>query len=274
MWKRLDEGISLSEKHARLSWMALGVWTYILPNTDAKGRYSADTKVIKARCMTYRDEIRLEQVEDALKELERERVLHLYTSGSKRYLVMHDHAEYNPPGALRYQDAKNPDPPDDLCQCLRQECGVKTPPVTSSSSSLSSLEGVEGEPTPPPEPKPILNARDETLRQLFALARKQKVAATDETLRNRLDAWVARLGADVVHAKLMEPTTVGRTVNELQDQWFPKVVPPKPEQPAQNGMRANAARCGVCDDKKVIRMAPDGKGGWVMGPCSCQRKRA
>ena len=154
MWKRLDESLSLSEKHARLSWEAFGLWVYLLSNSDAKGRFSGDARVIKARCMTYREAVRLEQVEDALSELERERVLHLYHVGPRRYIQIHDHDSWNPPGALRYQDPKHPAPPDDLCECVRRESGVKTPLVSSSSSSPSASEGVQGEPDHPPPKRP------------------------------------------------------------------------------------------------------------------------
>jgi hypothetical protein len=156
VWKRLDESISTSEKWAKLSWSTMGIGMYILANSDSKGRYSGDPRVIKARCMTYREDVRLETVEDALSELERERVLHIYHAGQKRYVVFHDCAEWNPTGALRYQDAKHPEPPSELCECLRRVHGVKTPPVTSvSSSSTSGGGGGEPpEPSKPPPPKP------------------------------------------------------------------------------------------------------------------------
>ena len=271
MWKRLDEQISLSEKHSKLTWEAFGIWIYILSNSDARGRFSGDSRVIKARCMTYRDGVRLEQVEDALSELERERVLHLYHVGQRRYVQIHDHDSWNPPGALRYQDPKHPAPPQELCECVRRECGVKTPLVSSPSSSLSTSssasEGVQGEPptSPLPSTPAATSPRDEVLRQLFQLATNQKIAATPSTLRTRLDAWVARLGASEVQARLMDRSCVGRTVNELQDAWFPKVfqkaVAPAPK----------SYKCGTCQDtgSAVIKHA-DGKP--VYGPCSCKRR--
>lgn len=265
MWKRLDESIGLSEKHARLSWPALGVWLYLLPNTDSKGRYPADVKIIKARCMTYREEFRLEQVEAALQELSKERVLHLYHSGEKRYLVLHDHDQWNPTGALRYQGAKYPEPPPEACECQRRESGVKTPPVSLSSSSTS--EGVQGEHTDDPPPRvpsrPVVSPRDEVLRQLFALAKNQKVAATDATLRNRLDGWVARIGAQEVQARLMDPSTVAKTVIELQDMWFPKV--------AQRALAPapKSFKCGTCQDSGFTVDPRNG----TQSPCSCQRRR-
>lgn len=140
MWKRLDESISLSEKWARLSWPAMGMGIYILSNSDSRGRYIADPRIIKSRCMTYRYDVRLDLIEDALLELERERVLHRYDADGKPYLVIHDHDEWNPPGALKNSAPKYPAPDPKLCECLRRDSGANAPLVMSSSSSSSSSE--------------------------------------------------------------------------------------------------------------------------------------
>jgi hypothetical protein len=266
VWKRLDESISTSEKWAKLSWSTMGIGMYILANSDSKGRYDGDSRVIRARCMTYREDVRLEIIEGALSELERERVLHVYHVGQKRYIVFHDCLEWNPPGALRYQAPKYPDPPSELCECLRRESGVKAPLVTSRLVSSTS-EGVEGEvEDEPPVPRPsvpVVSARDEVIRQLFQLARKQSIAATASTLRGRLESWVARIGAQAVQEKLSSPSAVGKTVNELHDLWFPKVQQ-KALAPA-----VKTFKCATCADTGKL---PDGRGG--SSPCSCTRRRA
>jgi hypothetical protein len=154
MWKRLDEDISLSERHAALPWQTLGVWMYILPNADTKGRYSGDAKVVKARCMTLRDDIRLEQVEEALVQLTNGGLIHRYDVGGKRYLVLHQYEKYNPSGNLKYQDAKFPDPPAGLCSCVGSVSNDRESTDSLSLSHVKSTEGVQGEPTPPPEPPP------------------------------------------------------------------------------------------------------------------------
>ena len=151
MWKRLDESISTSEKWAKLSWSTMGIGMYILANSDSRGRYDGESRVIKARCMTYREDVRLETIEEALSELERERILHVYHVGQKRYVVFHDCPEWNPPGAIRYSAPKYPEPPVDMCPCLAQN-GAKPPLVTSRPLMSTSSEGVEGEPPDPEEP--------------------------------------------------------------------------------------------------------------------------
>jgi hypothetical protein len=254
VWKRLDESISTSEKWAKLSWSTMGIGMYILANSDSKGRYDGDARVIRARCMTYREDVRLETIEGALSEMERERVLHIYHAGQRRYVVFHDCMEWNPPGALRYHAPKYPNPPSELCECLRQECGENAPLVTSTSSSTSSEGGGGG----------AQNPRDETIRLLFSLAKRQSVAATESTLRNRLESWVARIGAGAVEEKLSHPSAVGKTVNELHDLWFPKVVQ-KALTPAPKSFK-----CGTCCDTGFL---VDPRGG-DKNPCSCTRKRA
>jgi hypothetical protein len=140
MWKRLDPKISTSEKHAKFGFSPLTLWVMMLPHTDAKGRYWANVSYIKGQCLPLFDHVSLEQIEKALLDLQEARLLHLYDSNGKRYLVYHDVEDFNPPGALRYQKAQWPDPerPEDICKCLsRRESGVFPPLVSSSSSSLS-----------------------------------------------------------------------------------------------------------------------------------------
>ncbi len=136
MWKRLDESISLSEKWARLSWAAMGIGIYILSNSDSKGRYVADSRIIKARCMTYRYDVRLELIEEALAELERENILHLYDVDGKRYLVIHAHDAWNPPGALKNSAPKYPAPVKVWCECLRPDS-----PIANSTPDKRGLVG-------------------------------------------------------------------------------------------------------------------------------------
>lgn len=154
MWKRVDD-LSLSERHAKVSLTAVGVWTYVLGHTDSHGRFHADSRVIKAKCMTFREDIRLVEIDAAITELSSVGLIHLYDVDGKRYFVLHRCGKYNPPGALRYNAPVFPEPPRSLCECLveaRRESGAKAPLVPSpSSSSSSSPEGEvqEGGPGPP-----------------------------------------------------------------------------------------------------------------------------
>lgn len=116
MWKKIHDRVSLSKKLSKLSYTAFRVWFFVLPNSDIKGRYSADPELIKAQCMP-RVDVRLEQIAEALAELAEQRLIHLFDVGSERYFVYHDHTEHNP-GGLKYQKSKWPNPPSDLCPCV------------------------------------------------------------------------------------------------------------------------------------------------------------
>jgi hypothetical protein len=268
VWKRLDQKISTSEKLASFQFTPFTLWTMMLPHADCEGRYWANPAFIKGQCLTMFD-VTPEQIEAALIELDKVGLIHLYEAEGKRCLLFHDHQEMNPPGSLRYQRPRWPTPESKRCECFTI---VKAPLSRCSSRPLSSssTEGVQGEPsepvpTPPSKP-PVESPRDEVLRQLFNLAQNQKIAATPGTLRTRLDAWVARLGASEVQARLMDRLSVGRTVNELQDAWFPKVTQ-KALTPA-----AVSFRCGTCHDTGKMPYWENGVKSEI--DCSCVRRKA
>lgn len=117
----------------------------MLPHTDTTGRYWANAAFIKGQCLPLFDHVRLEQVEEALLDLERVGLIHLFDVGGKRYLVYHDSAEHNPTGGLKYQKSEWPSPPPGVCKCQsRRDNDV----VTAASLSPSSSS-----PPPPPEPE-------------------------------------------------------------------------------------------------------------------------
>lgn len=145
MWKRLDRAISYSKKVSDLKDVTFRVWVHLLPWTDCEGRFSADPIVIKAQCLV-RYAYRLDQVQAALDELELVGLLHLYNHGSERFLVLHDHAEYNPPGRLRNQKAEWPGPASVKCKCVeaRRADGVPHGDCPSVPSRLVSSVGGSG----------------------------------------------------------------------------------------------------------------------------------
>lgn len=263
MWKRLDEQISLSEKHAKLSWEAFGIWTYILPNTDSKGRYPADPRVIKARCLTYRAALSLESVEAALLELQLERVIHLFDMGGKRYLVIHDHEEWNPPGALRYAEAKYPSPPLDLCECQRRERGVKTPlvrPVMSTSDGSGEEQPSVGVPSDRSSPTGLLIAK----------AEKLDIPEKPATLRRYIGAWVARSDYTRVEQILSDQWCKGRSVIEIQDHFFPRSKG-APDLRSDSTGKTKCLNCGGTG--KVAQGVENGHVKY--GPCRhCQPRKA
>jgi hypothetical protein len=269
VWKRLDQKISTSEKLASFEFTPFTLWAMMLPHADCEGRYWANSAFIKGQCLTLFN-VTNEQIEKALMDLDTVGLIHLYPAEGKSFLLFHDHQEMNPPGSLRYQRPRWPAPEAKGCECFTI---VKAPlSRCSSPSPSSSTEGVQGEQTPEVAPNPyasktvVMSPRDEQLRQFFQLAQNQKIAATPSTLRTRLDAWLARLGASELTARLMEPSSVGRTVNELQDAWFPKVAQ-KALSPAPLSFR-----CGTCNDTKKMPYWENGVKSEV--DCSCVRRKA
>jgi len=249
MWKRLDEAISLSEKWARLSWPAMGIGFYVLSNSDSKGRFLADTRIIKGRCMTFRYDVRLELIEDALKELERERVLHLYDVDGKQYLVFHDHDDWNPPGALKNNAPKYPDPDPKICKCLRRESGANAPPVLSPSSSSSTSEGVEGEGLPLP---------DSPEARIMKLLEQRNCPSSPTTIRRYARGWITDKGFQFTECVAMDDWCKGKDVIAIHDRFFRepkgqtkspkrKVVDKNCSKCAGRGRRPNPATGGEMD---------------------------
>lgn len=157
MWKRLDRAIGYSKKISDLSDVAFRIWVHLLPWTDCEGRFSADPIVIKAQCLV-RYTYRLEQVQEAITELASVGLLHLYdTGGSDRFLVLHDHGDYNPPGRLKNQRTDWPFPAGVKCKCVgdRRADGVPHGGRPSVSSCLVSSvsSGGSGGAEKPKEPK-------------------------------------------------------------------------------------------------------------------------
>ena len=120
MWKRFDEQVSLSRRVSALSDRAFRVWAMLMPHTDCRGRFLADHVTIWSRCFP-RGPMDQEEVKVALRELEKAGSVHVYEVRGERYLVFHDHDDYNPPGKLRNIRPKFPDPPVELCPCLGDE---------------------------------------------------------------------------------------------------------------------------------------------------------
>lgn len=249
MWKRLDESISLSEKLASLSWVGLGTWTYLLAQTDTMGRFPRDSRIVKAKCMTMRYEIRPETVEEALLEIERSGLLHCYAAeDGRRYLVLHDYREYNPPGALGRVSPKYPAPPPGLCPCVdseRRSAGCKslvippeeggsdgvpstlflpeksvrtpdvTSPVLSSSSSTSGDDGGVGEEEESWPPMPATSRG-----HLWKLFCKAKITGTASQKRQYFEAWLAQAGPERLEQIFMEKRVIGKDVFVIQRWYF------------------------------------------------------
>lgn len=69
---------------------------------------------------------------------------------------------------------------------------------------------------------PLEGVEEEIMRQLMQKARKAKIPNVDATMRKYITGWKARSNAGKVEEILMDPWTMGKTVIEIQDHFFPK----------------------------------------------------
>lgn len=272
MWKKLHD-LSESDRHAELSWLSLGVWAYVVPHTDCLGRFSGDPRVIKAKCMTFRETVRLDQVEEALVELDKAGLLHLYTQDGKRYLVLHQHAKYNPTGNLKNQAPRYPDPVGVGCECTAVNTAVNTavsPLISPSVSGSSSEEGMQGEKPEPIEKPPMLASEHDGIRQMLQLCETQMIPTGEASNRKWLTAMAAKSSWDRVHEILMMPGSVGTPIHKIYDTHFDRrnghEVPFKPTQHP----RGDPA-CPRCKGSGKGDYAP---GTGEYGKCGCLKRKA
>jgi len=253
MWKRLDESISLSEKLASLSWQAFGVWTYLLSQTDTMGRFPRDSRIVKAKCMTMRYDLRLELVEEALLEIEEAGLLHRYDVEGKPYLVLHNYRDHNPPGALGRVAPKCPSPPNGLCSCTdleRRANGVQTPYVISPplTSPNGAPDGTEPE------------FKGETAQLAVAWLRGAGEKCKRETAQNKIQAAI-----DVG----VNPADIRKAFKEAKGEKIWEILDPLRDKLRKSPIDGH--RFAVVES--VCRNC-GGEGTTVSGPCSgCAKGR-
>lgn len=284
MYKALRDSIGLSEKLATLTDFQFRVWVMGLAKADSFGRIQAEPRLFRASAMPLID-AQDSAVEESLAALHAANLIHLYRDNGKFYAVYHDHIQAGMSN-LKYRKSTLPAPPVNVCKCVEHEkCEKEATAVATavssavptadsllfSSPSLSPSHegggGGEGEAPKVKPSKPVLTPQDEQLRQLFQLAKRQSIAAKDDTLRAYLIAWMRREGAGKLEERLMDPFVVGKTVIEIQEWMFPK-FPQKKLAPAPKSFK-----CAVCNDSgKVVGGFLDGAP--VMNDCSCRRRAA
>ena len=235
MWKKLHPKIATSEKHAKFGFSPFTLWTMMLPHTDTTGRYWANAAFIKGQCLPLFDHVRLEQVEEALVDLEKVGLIHLFDVGGKRYLVYHDSSEHNPTGGLKFQRSEWPAPPDGICGCLsRRDNAV----VTTASPPLSLSSSLSSNPNPP-------SSSPEGLLVTLALNAKV-IHASERQLRTHIAGWLADKGFQFCEGLLMNPAIKGKDVFWIHETYF---------KPTRNGKAAPGAR------RKVVKPDCDKCGG-------------
>jgi hypothetical protein len=111
-----------------------------------------------------------------------------------------------------------------------QECSALTELSDLNGTERNGAEGVPTVSQPPKEPKST------PMGMLLGLAERARIPNAETTLRKYLDAWKARSDHTRVEQILTDPWSVGKTVNEIQDHFFPKqkaqehaFVPAKPK---------------------------------------------
>lgn len=167
MWKRFDEQAALSRRIAALSDRAFRVWVMLMPQTDVAGRFVADPVAVWTRCFP-RGPLNADQVEEALAELAEKGSVHMYEEGDEKYLVYHDHAQFNPSKHLKNQRPRHPAPPEDLCRCTgRDGTNTNTGRDGTVATPLPRRSHAEGTPN-----------GDEKERPHFGFSRPRKIRCT------------------------------------------------------------------------------------------------
>ena len=120
MWKRIDRGISISEKHSGVDVTSLAVWYLVLPHTDLAGRYSGNHRLIKAQCLPLFN-ISEESVRTSLIVLSEAGLIHSYQIDGTPFIVYHDADDWNPSSGLKHGKPKFPCPEEGafVCECLK-----------------------------------------------------------------------------------------------------------------------------------------------------------
>ena len=178
------------------------------------------------------DEAKLLAAFEELKPL-----VHFYTVDGKRYMVFHDHEDYNKGTKnLKYQvRSKIPPPPQNLCPCVmytkEESGGAVSADQSADVSAVASAAvhvpsyvhvhvpssdgdgGVEEGETWPPQ-------KATNRGHLWDLFKRAKITGTDSQRRQYFEAWLAQSGAQRLEQILMERRIIGKDVFVIQRWYF------------------------------------------------------
>lgn len=79
--------ISTSERVSRLRVKGALVFTWLIAHCDGQGRYAGSERKIKVEVVPFLEEITEDDIEQALKAMEEEMLIHLYTDSQARGLI-------------------------------------------------------------------------------------------------------------------------------------------------------------------------------------------
>lgn len=262
-WKRLDD-LSESDRHARVSFEAVGVWAYLIGTSDSCGRRSGDADILRKKVFTLRANATDAWITDRLGELSDAGLIHQYPVGGRRHLVMHRYGKYNPGAHLKVRPTF-PAPPVGLCDpsCLlfhesedpklwRNYGPVGCGEVPSEGDS----EGI-GEPR---GAVPAVVVADGSLGYLQSVARSQSILGAVQSVNTAVAGWRTRYGAEKCLEMLMN--NGGKSWLEIdkiyapQPNGKPKVVDtnPRPKPVKQ----ANCKACDTTGIKMLKQTMKDG----------------
>lgn len=240
LWKKLHQTISLNDKHAALGFSFHALWQGLLVNSDTKGRYPADLRIVRSQVLPLYEDVTDDMIETAINRLAEVGLLHRYEVGGKRFVVLHDHEESNPTGNLRYQRPRWPAPPGNLCECVQQDA------------------------TPAPAPAPAAPAPPSASVEdrLCALAEQQRIIGSKEQIRNHVRGWVATHGEAKVEGILRAAVVVGQDVFDIHKKVF-----------ARKGPEAELVKCEKCGAANAREIK--GRNPTVLGKCrNCGEAKA
>lgn len=281
MYKALDESVSTSEKLAAISDFAFRVWACGLARSDIVGRIDAKTRQFRALCLPLVscDDA---QVDGAINELAEAGLLHLYDVGAHRYAIYHNHKVHNPGMSnLRNQRSRYPEPPADLCRCVRllAEATADARPHIRPEPEVVAV----APPSPSPAPEPAPAAREKTLTEvetpqdnvevtLMRLAVEAKCPNQEGTLRKWVRAAIAHslIGPAKLHQFLMSPEAQGKDVMEWREH-FKRQIQTKSAVNMPAAKSEAQAACGICGGSgmRYVEVERRGEKKQAVTPCEC-----
>lgn len=267
MKKDLHTNLSASDRHATAGPFASFVWAWVLPQTDAYGRYSRVPAFVRSQALPM-FALRLKQVEEALNRLAQVGLLHFYDVDGLACLVFHKHERWNSLKGLKWRSRRWPTPPTTLCPCVTYAPGEKKPgtgnDVATSINAPPSLASVGGG-----GGGEGLGEQQEA--QLMHLAMLRGIPNEEKTILRYVRAWALRAGFDPVKSVLSDKAVNGWDVLQINDKRI-SLLPP----PFQVVQAPPRPRCTTCHgERRVVDHAntpPGGITAWKGCPDCMQPK--
>ena len=143
--RMLKKAISDSKSLGKLkSDSARLLYTWLIPQLDVEGRYSADPDLIKGHIFPKIKHIDTELIEEMLLELAGVGLIILYKNDDERYLQLNKFFDHQKLRANREADSKNPAPDDEKSEVIDAYSGVNLEYASTSKVKGSKGKGSKG----------------------------------------------------------------------------------------------------------------------------------